>query len=203
MNNKCKIIELIFIFLINVPHPPDDTMAYLVPLSMCDRRYSEISAAVRESFPNACILYIEEVQNQYLVDAYESRKRIMIEARGQNVVTEMTLFHGTSEACAHSIVHRGYDCEKNTVSAYGKGTYFATAAGTSIFYAKDNNNKESFMLMNKVLIGVTEEYRSGMQINTVLCDNSVNRKLNPSIVVTPYNDGALPLYLIAFYKHAK
>jgi hypothetical protein len=178
-------------------------MAYLTPLSMSDRRYDEISEAVRQSFSNACILYIEEIQNQYLSDAYESRKQLMTAARGQDVVKEMTLFHGTSEECANSIAHRGYDCEKNTVSAYGKGTYFAPAAYTSIFYAKDNRNKESFMLMNKVLIGVTEHYGGGVTINTVLHDNSVNNKLNPTIVVTPYNDGALPLFLIAFYKHAK
>ena len=178
-------------------------MASLQPLLMSDKRYDEISARVRKSYPNACILYIDEIINPALKEAYEFQKAELQRIRGPDKIKELSLFHGTSEKCALSIATSGYDVSKNRVAAFGLGTYFAPDAATSLGYVKDNEKKESFMLSNLVLIGSIGMYGSNQEIITDVHDNSVNNMMHPTIFVTPYNHGALPQYLIAFHKYAR
>lgn len=178
-------------------------MAQLVRMSMSDKRFEEISQHVRQSYPNSCILWVDEIDNASLRDSYQLRKEAMIAERGEAVVKELTLFHGTSERAALQIAKGGFDVSFSKIAAYGLGTYFASAASMSMYYTKDNKEKICFMLMNKVLLGTTAQYGSNAQINTKIHDNSVNVTLNPTIVVSPYNDGALPQYMIAFYRSAK
>jgi hypothetical protein len=40
---------------------------------MSDKRYDQISELIYKSYPNACILYIDEVFNHDLLNAYNSR----------------------------------------------------------------------------------------------------------------------------------
>lgn len=178
-------------------------MASLKSVPMSDKRYDEVSQYVRQSYPQSCILYVDEIINPSLSEAYEWQKEQLIKLRGKDVIKERILFHGTSEACAQSIAVRGYDIDKNKVAAFGLGTYFATTAIYSLGYAKDNQQKECFMLVNKVLVGNMGMYGSHQPIKTDLHDNSGNHPTNPSIIVSPYNNGAVPQYIIAFYKHAK
>lgn len=178
-------------------------MATLKAVPMSDKRFDEVSKLVRESYPKSCILWIDEVVNPPLETAYAARKEALCKLRGSHIIKEMQLFHGTSEESAMNIARNGYDVAKNVVSAYGKGSYFARKASTSFSYMKDNQEKVSFMLLNKVLMGIAATYYGGT-INTALHDNSVDTLgLYPNIVVSPYNDGAVPLYVIAFYKYAK
>jgi hypothetical protein len=177
--------------------------AQLVRMSMSDKRFEEISQHVRQSYPNSCILWVDEIDNAFLRDSYEVRKEAMIAERGADVVKELTLFHGTSERAALQIAKGGFDVSYSKIAVYGSGTYFASAASMSMYYTKDNKEKICFMLMNKVLLGTTAQYGSSAPINTKIHDNSVNTPVNPTIIVSPYNDGALPQYMIAFYRNAK
>ena len=45
------------------------------PVFMDDKRYDVISNQVRSSYKNACILFIDEVSNKSLLDAYELYKK--------------------------------------------------------------------------------------------------------------------------------
>jgi hypothetical protein len=40
-------------------------------------------------------------------------------------------------------------------------------------------------------------------IDTSMYESYVDNISNPSILVTPFSDGAFPKYIIAFYKEAK
>lgn len=168
---------------------------------MSDPRFDEIDGRVRKSYPNACILYIDEVRNADLLEKYQERKSSIEKTRGS--VKEDQLFHGTSVDAIHAIVEEGFKTACNKVSAFGKGTYFARNANYSYAYMKESGNGITYMFLSDVLIGACGRYGSGQTIITKTHDNSVDHDDNPSIVVTPYDDGAYPRFLIAFHKNAK
>lgn len=167
-------------------------------VGLYDPIYDEISNKIRETYKNVCVLWVDKINNEKLTNKYEMRKKEIKEKRGD--VKELKLFHGTSEKCAESIIINGFDVSKNIKSAYGKGTYFSTSASMSQTYSKSSNDKCSFIFLSKVLIGNCCDGNTDRKINTNIYDNFVNNSISPSIYVTPYNDGALPLYLISFYK---
>lgn len=167
------------------------------PIYMSDARYDQISAKIRISYPNACILFIDQVDNYDLSENYNNRKKDIEEKRG--FVEEMQLFHGTRANLIDKIAAEGFDPSKSVVAAFGPGTYFATTAAYSFNYMKTTDKTGvSYMFLADVLVG--KKIRNGADLDF---DNYVDNPLNPSIIVTPYNDGAYPKYVIAFHKNAK
>lgn len=143
------------------------------PVTMADKRYDEICARIRKSYPNACVLFIDEIINPFLEDEQE---KLMSTKKKQ-------LFHGTPEKNIESIVRSGFKCELNVRSAYGKGTYFSENASCSINYATSPNDIV-YMFLCDVLID--EHYT----------------KTHGTIYVTNNNYAGIPKYLIAFYLGA-
>lgn len=167
------------------------------PIYMTDNRFDEISAKVRLSYPNACILFIDEVNNYTLNEAYNNRKQQIVEKRKE--VTEMQLFHGTHAHLIDKIAEEGFDPKKNVSTAFGQGTYFATTAKYSFNYMKSTDKSGiSYMFLADVLVGKKVLYYQGIPD----FDNYVDNLNTPSIIVTPYQDGAFPKYVIAFHKNA-
>lgn len=166
------------------------------PIYMTDPRFDEISAKVRNSYPNACILFIDEINNINLYEAYNNRKNEIETKRGQ--VTEMQLFHGTHAHLIDKIAAEGFDPSKSAVAAFGSGTYFATTAAYSFNYMKTTDKTGiSYMFLADVLIG--KKIRNGESQDF---DNYVDNPNAPSIIVSPYGDGCFPRYVIAFHKNA-
>ena len=97
-------------------------MLHSVPLS--DPCYDEITGLVRKSYPSACILWIDRIENPGLEGDYLVRKLDVEEKRGN--ARELRLFHGSSENACMAIANKGFDVDLNTRSAYGVGTYFAS-----------------------------------------------------------------------------
>lgn len=175
--------------------------ASLTSVKMSDARFDQISDRIYKSYPNACIIFIKEIINPVLEENFLQRKEAILKSRGY--VDEKLLFHGTKEQNIMNIASNGFDVNKNRVSAYGKGTYFARDASYSISYTDvDRTTDLSYMFLCRVLLGSLGHAGSNNEINTNIYDNSVDCLSNPSIVVTPYNSGALPNYIIAFYKNA-
>jgi hypothetical protein len=170
-------------------------------VEMSEPIYEQINKRVRNSFPNSCICWIEEVINPALREAYESRKRGIQAARKTNP-NEVQFFHGTYEGAINSIISGGFNPDYNKTSAYGKGTYFAKNASYSFSYMKPNTEGISFMFLCDVLLGVSSIGTSDATLDTKLYDSFVNQLTDPTIVVTPYADGAYPKYIIAFHKTA-
>jgi hypothetical protein len=159
--------------------------------------FDTISKRVRESYPNACILWIDEVQNPMLEERFEQLKKIIAQKRGRVEVRKM--FHGTSTACVNQIIKNGFDPSFNKCAAYGCGTYFAEKARYSFNYMKVDKNEHSMMFLADVLVGNTTPGHGYTKLNTELYDNWTG----PDMIVTPYPDGAYPRYVIAFHKNAK
>lgn len=169
-------------------------------VAMSDKRYDEIVEGISKSYKNSCVLWIEEVDNCVLEEAYQIQKRELQSLRGDRSITELSVYHGTQENVARIIIKEGFDPTVNRKSAYGKGTYFARDASYSKDYSPPSSaNDISYMLICKMILGKTKTYGSNETIDTRIHDNSVDQ--SGSIYVTPYQFGAVPQYLVAFYKN--
>jgi hypothetical protein len=162
-----------------------------VPIYMDNKKYSEISKRIYESFPNACILYIDEVVNDNLLLQFENKKK--------EIGKVLQLFHGTHNELIDIIAENGFDPTKNRTSAFGYGTYFALNAKYSFSYMK-SNEEITYMFLADVLIG---KLATKKPKGTTGWDNNVDNLNSPTIYTTPYPDGAYPRYIIAFHKNAK
>ena len=172
------------------------------PIWMSDNRYDMISKRIRSSYPNACILYIDEVINDELLQAYLQKKESIASTHG--TVSEQQLFHGTKEEIIPLIADNGFDPTKNIRGAYGYGVYFAKNASYSSGYMTANKNGEpSFMFLADVLVGNTITRGSAEQVKTLNYDNNVDNLISPTIYTTVHDDGAYPRYIIAFHKEAR
>jgi len=171
----------------------------LKPVYMSDPKFDIIVNRIIESYPNACVLYIDEIVNPELQKAYESRKESIRASRGH--VSEVSFFHGTHEKFISTISSNGFDPTLNKRAAFGYGVYFAKNAKYSSDYmlvnAPDNH---AFMFVCDVLVGNTA---TGGRKDDPNIDNNVDNKRDPSIITTVYPDGAYPRYVVAFYKNAR
>jgi hypothetical protein len=169
---------------------------------MSDKRYDHIEEGIRKSYPNSCILWIEEIINPELEENYQKQKAEIETKRGKPC-RELELYHGTKEEAANNIIREGFDPERNSRAAYGKGSYFAKNASYSRDYAPPASDQISFMLICSVLVGEIGIYGSMKPIDTSKYDNSADNPKNPSIYVSPYQYGAIPRFIVAFHRNAK
>lgn len=171
----------------------------MVPVFMSDPRFDEIMCRITESYPNACVLYIDEIVNPELEQAYQTRREIIRCNRG--TVTEMRMFHGTSANNIKNIASGGFDPTLNKRAAYGYGVYFAKNASYSSGYMSSVRPEDhTYMFMCDVLVG-----KKGIlnKKGDLTIDNNVDKISDPNVVTTVYKDGAYPRYIIAFCKNAK
>ena len=173
----------------------------LLATSMYSKAFNEVSALVTKTYPNACILYVDQVSNTILEEQYYFKKIEMERQRG--AVKEEMLFHGTSGKNVDSIANNGFDPSRNTRSAFGKGTYLSTNCGYSKNYTDLDKEEVSYFFICKALVGRCVQGTPNMKIDTNQFDNAVDNVFNPSIYVVPYEEAVLPVYLVAFHKNAK
>ena len=146
----------------------------MIPVEMSNKMYDEISKKVRESYVNACILFIDQIDKEW--PDHEVMKK-------SKPVTVLKLFHGTCEKNIDSIISQGFKSDMNVRSAYGTGTYFAKSSSYSSSYMSTSKCDEiTYMFLCDV---IAEECR---------CSGD--------IYVTPNDSACVPRYLIAFYKNA-
>jgi poly [ADP-ribose] polymerase 7/11/12/13 len=176
-------------------------MSFRKNIMMSDKKYERIEQAIQKSYPNSCILWIEEIKNLELEVGYAKQKVEIISKRGS--CEELELFHGTREQNINIIINEGFDPSLNKTSAYGKGTYFAKNALYSRDYSPPSNEEISYMFLCSVLVGEKNIYGCNKYIDTKYHDNSVDNKHSPTIYVTPYRYGAVPRFVVAFYRNAK
>lgn len=168
---------------------------------MSDKRYDRIEEDIRKSYPNSCILWIEEVVNPRLEEAYQKQRIEIVKKRGKPC-KELELYHGTREEYINAIVRDGFDPLANKRSSYGRGSYFAKNASYSRDYAAPASDQVSFMLICSVLVGEIAIYGADKPIDISKHDNSVDNLKSPSIYVSPYEAGAIPRYVVAFHRYA-
>lgn len=171
----------------------------MISLSVGSSEFDTVAKYITNTYPNACIMSIDKIQDPPYLDEYEELKRKMAEPN------EKTLFHGTSAGCANEIVKGGYDPEKNVTSAYGHGTYFASTASMSSGYMKNTQEGGftlSYMLVNTVLVGTPVLFNGSRAVRKNDTDVVVNSLANPSIFVVVRPAVGIPRYLVSFYTGA-
>lgn len=172
-------------------------------VSLSDPIYAEIEASIRKTYPYSCVLYVDRVVNTSLEEKFKSRMENLKQKRGDNKVQVLRLFHGTKGVNINSIGENGFMVKANTRSAYGIGTYFSTAAGYSKDYTDTDIDDVSYMFVCDVLVGECMVGSGHLPLDCEKYDNFVNHASNPTIYVSPYDDGCMPRYLVAFHKNAK
>ncbi len=172
-------------------------------VELSDPIYEEVTQRIRKTYPNACVVFVESVHNDFLEAQFEEQKKKLEEKRGLGVISIMSLFHGTTEKAVNNIIAGGFDPEYNTVSAYGIGTYFSAEAKTSSTYARDKKEELQFMFLADVIDGLRTTTAANQKTDTEKYDLSVSSAAPlPHICCTPYRYGAIPKYLIGFHRFA-
>ena len=165
---------------------------------------------------NLEVLQVERVQNITVWSSYAGRRHAMMQRQGATDNYERVwLFHGTDENTVHKIVSQGFnrnfgfrEINKNALTMYGKGVYFAvnSSYSSSHRYSKPNSAREQRMFACRVLVG---EYCQGKPDEPTpderhereLYDSTVDNVNTPEIFVAPHDAQAYPEYLITFKAH--
>lgn len=177
-------------------------MTYLFEgVLLSNKDYTDIETSILQSYPKGCILYIDRVINDNLDEKFQSCLKSLQEKRGEQKIFIKRLFHGTRTDNINSIADNGFKVTANIRSAYGIGTYFSTNASYSRDYTDMDKDDISYMFVCDVLIGNQDIILGSKKIPENL-DNSVNDRKTPTIYVTPYDNGCIPRFLVAFYKNA-
>ena len=144
-------------------------------------------------------LIIERVYNPKLEAAYERRVAAIQKQRGLAIVPQrFPMLHGTTEPALNSIMREGFNPSYNHRSAFGKGTYFAADYSTSSGYSHDDSYGYKIMFVCKVIEGVTKLGKANEVPDTHVMDSFTN---GSTILVSPYADGAVPIYVVRWYHH--
>ncbi|XP_039179734.1 protein mono-ADP-ribosyltransferase PARP14-like isoform X2 [Crotalus tigris] len=182
----------------------------LVPLQPTAGEYKNIVKIFQIGCPTFTIEKIERVQNPYLWQAYQVKKK-QIDTQNGHGNNEKTLFHGTPFSTVVPIYQTGFNrsyAGKNAASI-GNGTYFAISSNYSAqdVFSKPDPNGRKYMYVARVLTGDYCIGRRGQIIppskNNGGFDlyNSVTDSMNrPSMFVIFHDAQAYPEYLITFRR---
>ena len=180
-------------------------------IDICSKEADHVMELIKKSFPNECVIMIEKINNPILKERYEKRLSEMKRIRGENVVKEVELFHGTDRASVENIALNGFLTRYSKVNVYGIGTYFAKDYSYSRSYSINKSKMYGSQLFNsydtfivaKVILGKPTITMSAKETNIELFDYSCNNIQNPTIFSIPYDDASYPEYAITFYSQAR
>ena len=102
---------------------------------------------------------VERVQNPKLWGPFAGMRQTMLERQGDSDSYERTcLFHGTAEDSVDKIVAHGFnrifgfkEVNRNAMTKFGKGVYFAVNSKYSLDYTTPNTRGEWHMFLCRVL----------------------------------------------------
>lgn len=177
---------------------------YCSPLPV-NKEFEMVAAMFEKSIGRGCCLQnIYKIEHEKLNARFNAaREEITRKCEGK-VPEEILVFHGTTAQGARGIVETGFDKKYNRVAAYGLGTYASSNASTALTYCKDAyiNDGVCYIFICRILKG---RYGRGVQqqpIDTTIMDYSGSGGAD-NIIVTPYDDAIIPVYLIEYYRAAK
>ena len=181
-------------------------------LELSDPMFSKIADKISHSYPNSCILWIQELENSELLAAYNNRKLVMqLDDRTAKHVVEKQLFHGTKASVIRSICQNGFLTSCNKRAGFGKGTYLSPSAAYSFPYMlygdhdEINGGQVSYMFYVDALLGRPltfdgTKFQLGQEeIDPEKYDHGVG-VLGNEIVISQ-DDAIYPRYVIAFHKN--
>lgn len=164
-------------------------------LSLSDHVYEDIENRIRATYKDACIMWIEKIENPVLEKNYLKYQQTIHPPHIK------TLFHGTSEKIARIIIKEGFDPAYNRTSVHGLGCYFATTAVYSKNYCKKEHGRDYvFMLVVDVVTGKSTKGRANTPIPGGY-NSATNSTKKPTMYIVNKKEAALPKYLVAFYPN--
>jgi hypothetical protein len=174
----------------------------LISLTVCDDEFHDVVKLCGLPFneDDAEPLIIEKIVNPSLEKAFDERVADIARRTGGEVPKiRYPMYHGTSAEAAEKIAKHGFDASKSRVAAFNKGTYFAQNYEYSTGgYAKIDAYGHQFMFVCKVIEGRRTKGTHNGITNTAIFDSAGDA--SGSIISTPFNDGALPMYFMRYYK---
>eukprot|EP00486_Rosalina_sp_Unknown_P002671 CAMPEP_0201574532 /NCGR_PEP_ID=MMETSP0190_2-20130828/19078_1 /ASSEMBLY_ACC=CAM_ASM_000263 /TAXON_ID=37353 /ORGANISM="Rosalina sp." /LENGTH=827 /DNA_ID=CAMNT_0048002891 /DNA_START=385 /DNA_END=2868 /DNA_ORIENTATION=- len=147
---------------------------------------------------------IQSVQNKFLWKNYQFQRELHSEALGKSKLNEKYLFHGTDYDAAQNITVQGFLRDHGRVMAFGRGTYFAASASTSIGYSPQDTNGYQWMFLCAVILGESCSGSRAYQVpptkpnSSVHYESMVDSTTHPQIFVISKDYQAYPLFLIKF-----
>lgn len=196
----------------NIPDYWTDMNQQLTCVIQLEPGQSEYNT-VKDKFSQTCHCYtiekIERIQNAFLWDSYQIRKKHM-DVKNGHADNERILFHGTDANSVPHVNHHGFNrsyAGRNATS-YGKGTYFAIDASFSAKdkYSRPDSNGRKHVYVARVLTGnYTLGYRGLITPpaknpfnSTDLFDSVADNIQHPTLFVVFSDNQAYPEYLITF-----
>jgi hypothetical protein len=175
-------------------------MTSLTLVDVSSKTFDEVCKLLAATHPHECVISIYVIHNPKFEQAFADCQAMLTTKRGQPP-TQMRAFHGCSLDSAYNIVNHGFDQKYNTISAYGKGTYFSGFYNVSRGYSLMKKSKETTyhsLIVADILLG-----KLGTRTSTDEIDACVDNLKKPSIIALPINEAAIPRYLVQFYAGAK
>jgi poly [ADP-ribose] polymerase 10/14/15 len=186
----------------------------VVELNAGSVQYRDTASRFFETAPNnLSIMSISVVQHPTKWMTYNFKKTMVgASLVGKGGASERQVFHGTSHEDVDKIISLGFLRDFNSVSHYGKGTYFAKDAKYSCHqaYSKKNSHGDQVMFLSRIIVGesclgtkgkLTPDIKPGQQ---VMFESMVDNLTDPKVFVlgTGTDDHAYPEFLIHFTDRA-
>jgi hypothetical protein len=163
-------------------------------LSASSNEFDKVYNLIETTCPGQCIISIDKVINPFLEERYNKYK----ESLGDKA-KEIDVYHGSNLDGIFSICTEGFIKSKNKVSAFGKGSYVATAFAYSKAYSKINGNNYHNLIVCK-LSYLNIKQGSSNSICPKGYDVQVDNTYNPGIFSVDKDEALLPLYIVQFMK---
>ena len=191
-----------------------------IPVSLSNPVFDEICNKIYEEYKEACIMDINLINNPKLEEYYQLYKQQLMKKHNvtEDKIFENYLFHGTNKDVMRIIATEGFRIEKNTTSAFGKGTYLATNPSLSFKYylsktktpkpiIKGQQQKQDIIHLfycklcsyNCGFVDGTSVVKQKLK-KSKLVDTFVNDIRNPKIFVARESFQAIPCYVVTFYN---
>jgi hypothetical protein len=174
----------------------------LESLTICDDEFHDVVKMCNLPFNEDAAepLIIEKIINPKLEAAFEARVKEIAGRRGATPTIRYPMYHGTNESAAHAIASGGFDASKSKTAAFNYGTYFAQNYEYSTsYYAQQDAYGHQFMFVCKVIEGKRQMGVNRGITDITRYDSAGNAE--GTIISTPFNDGALPMYFVRYYNH--
>ena len=180
--------------------------------------HSRVIGKFMATMPNANIISVQRVQNQYLWEKFIHHKG-MIEKKNGGQANEKELFHGTRGNNPRQIYdsEEGFDMRFSASGMWGQANYFAVDASYSNNYAYTLTNGQRQIFLARVLTGASHycspnntlrmppkipSYATSASIAVQLSEiryDTVNGTTRGSAVYMTYDNlKAYPAYLITY-----
>lgn len=173
-------------------------------IEVCPRstEFEEIDFSVKLTLPNAKIIKLTRIQNNYLMTQYITNLNMRQEVRG-GPLNRRLLFHGTRELDPKKIYKNfdtGFDLQFASQSGlFGKGLYFAQNAIYSHGYRFATRNKTFQMILADVFVGKSRHLSSKNNSHLIKAPEGYDSVFSSKEFFIIYNNfHSYPLYLIEY-----